>query len=361
MEAMYERDPFREILMILGEDFDGHSALAKYPPNVTALDMHQLSRSLSLEQRCLLTLKIIQSSGCNARIHIRPSTFGDMFLNRFGSALAGRDVTYYRFLDEEEIENARMVVHYSCLPTISANLPYISRIISDNDTTIHRDHHRIGLHPHKWERLYAPIEPPSPLTTRGPDARSGILWASRLDRQKRPSLLPLIAAELRQHRPKMSMDVFGTSVFGHFDPRSLRDLSNLDYHGPYEDFYSLDLSRYSLFIYTSWCDGLPNVLLEAMAAGLIVIAPDVGGIAELVIDGETGILLPSLASDAEMAEAYCDAIVRLTDDPELSARLVQGASDLIRTRHSWQAYVRRVADIFNLDDEATIDVRAYPL
>ncbi|MFC7399557.1 glycosyltransferase [Chelatococcus sp. GCM10030263] len=361
MEAMYQRNPFREILVILGEDFDGHSSLGKYPPNVTVLNLHHLCASTSLEQRCLLALKIVQSSCPDARIHVRPSTFGDMFLKRFGSALTGRDVTYYRFLDEEEIEDGHMVVHYSSLPIISANLPHISRIVSDNDTTIHRDQHRIGLHREKWQRLYAPVEAPASIPTRTADACDHILWASRLDRQKRPTLLPLIAAALHPRKPELIIDAYGTSVFGHFDPGALRGFANLTYHGAYEGFHSLQLSKYSTFVYTSWCDGLPNVLLEAMAAGLIVVAPNVGGIAELVIDGETGILLPSLASDADMAKAYCDAIVRLANEPSLGPRLVQGASDLIRERHSWQSYVRRVADIFNLHDEATVDVRAYPL
>jgi glycosyltransferase involved in cell wall biosynthesis len=361
MEAMYQRTPFREMLVILGEDFYGLSSAGKYPSNVTVLNLHHLCASLSLEQRCLLTLKIVQSSCPDARIHVRPSTFGDMFLKRFGSALSDRDVTYYRFLDEEEIENGRLVVHYSSLPIIAANLPHLSRIVSDNGTTIRQDQHRIGLHQDKWQRLYAPIQGPASIPARTAEARSHILWASRLDRQKRPTLLPLIAAALHPRVPQSSIDAYGTSVFGHFDAGSLSGFPNLAYHGAYEGFNSLDLGKYSIFMYTSWCDGLPNVLLEAMAAGLIVIAPDVGGIAELVIDGETGILLPSLASDADMAKAYCDAIVRLTDEPSLGPRLVQGASDLIQRRHSWQSYVRRVADIFNLPDEATVDVRAYPL
>jgi glycosyltransferase involved in cell wall biosynthesis len=38
-----------------------------------------------------------------------------------------------------------------------------------------------------------------------------------------------------------------------------------------------------------------------MSYGLAVVAPDIGGISEIVIDGETGILLPSLPKDDEMA------------------------------------------------------------
>jgi len=57
-------------------------------------------------------------------------------------------------------------------------------------------------------------------------------------------------------------------------------------------------------------------------AGLPVIAPDVGGIAEIIVDGDSGLFLPTLANDYETAAAYAAAIVRLADDPALRAKLV---------------------------------------
>jgi glycosyltransferase involved in cell wall biosynthesis len=53
-------------------------------------------------------------------------------------------------------------------------------------------------------------------------------------------------------------------------------------------------------------------VIEAMAAGLPVVASSVGGLPELVADGETGILVP--AGDAV---ALAEALARLLDDPEL--------------------------------------------
>jgi glycosyltransferase involved in cell wall biosynthesis len=58
------------------------------------------------------------------------------------------------------------------------------------------------------------------------------------------------------------------------------------------------LSLARLFILPSLWEGMPNVLLEAMAAGKAVIATEVGGIPEVVVHGETGILVPPEDSDA---------------------------------------------------------------
>jgi glycosyltransferase involved in cell wall biosynthesis len=66
-------------------------------------------------------------------------------------------------------------------------------------------------------------------------------------------------------------------------------------------------------------DVLPVSLVEAMAAGVPVVTTPIGGIGELVRDGETGLLV-----EPDNAEAVADAVARLLRDPALCARLVAG-------------------------------------
>jgi glycosyltransferase involved in cell wall biosynthesis len=68
-------------------------------------------------------------------------------------------------------------------------------------------------------------------------------------------------------------------------------------------------------------DGIPNVLVEAMRVGLPVISTAVSGIPELVVDEETGLLVPP-----RDAQALASALGRLLDDAELRARLAAGAA-----------------------------------
>jgi colanic acid/amylovoran biosynthesis glycosyltransferase len=85
---------------------------------------------------------------------------------------------------------------------------------------------------------------------------------------------------------------------------------------------------------TGYMDGIPVSLMEAMATGLPVIATSVSGIPELVIDGQTGILVAA-GDEQELASA----IVRLCEEPELGVRLA------LRARY-------RVVERFNLDVES---------
>ncbi len=91
---------------------------------------------------------------------------------------------------------------------------------------------------------------------------------------------------------------------------------------------------------------MPNVVLEAIAAGLPVIAPDIGGIGEIIVDGDSGLLLPALTDDDEMAAAYAAAIIRLTDDSALRGRLATGALKRLADRHDPAVFTTAVRTIF---------------
>jgi glycosyltransferase involved in cell wall biosynthesis len=77
-------------------------------------------------------------------------------------------------------------------------------------------------------------------------------------------------------------------------------------------------------------DGLPNTLLEAMAAGRPVVASRVAGIPDVVTDGVNGLLVPE-----KDPRALGAALVRLIDDAATRARLGQAARRTAVTRLGW--------------------------
>src|SRR5205085_2276672 len=98
----------------------------------------------------------------------------------------------------------------------------------------------------------------------------------------------------------------------------------------------LDLYRSShAFLHVSFSEGLPQVLFEAFAAALPVVATAVGGVPEAV--GDAAILIP--AADAAAA---ADALERLAGDDELRQRLAGAGIERVRTR-TLEAESARVA------------------
>jgi colanic acid/amylovoran biosynthesis glycosyltransferase len=92
---------------------------------------------------------------------------------------------------------------------------------------------------------------------------------------------------------------------------------------------------------TGYMDGIPVSLMEAMATGLPVVATSISGIPELVIDGQTGILVA--AGDVQ---ELAGAIVRLCEDPELGVRLARRARSLVVERFNLDVESDRLASLF---------------
>lgn len=76
--------------------------------------------------------------------------------------------------------------------------------------------------------------------------------------------------------------------------------------------------RMSIFILPSLLEGFGIVLLEAMAAGVPVIATNVNGIKEVVVDGESGILVSPKDPDA-----IANAVFKIIEQPQLSNKLIE--------------------------------------
>jgi glycosyltransferase involved in cell wall biosynthesis len=88
------------------------------------------------------------------------------------------------------------------------------------------------------------------------------------------------------------------------------------------------LRRSGLLVVPSFSEGLPVVIMEAMAGGLPVVASAVDGIPELVRDGDTGLLVPP--GDPER---LAQAILTLLHDPAMAGRMGEAGRSLVARRH----------------------------
>jgi glycosyltransferase involved in cell wall biosynthesis len=97
----------------------------------------------------------------------------------------------------------------------------------------------------------------------------------------------------------------------------------------------------AVYINTSRHEGMPLAVLEAMAYGLPVVAPRVGGLPEMVADGREGLLAP--AADADQLAERC---LRLLDEPDLRRRLGEAARARVEREFSLAAMARRYLGLY---------------
>jgi len=101
------------------------------------------------------------------------------------------------------------------------------------------------------------------------------------------------------------------------------------------------LSALDLSVLPSHSEGVSLALLEAMAAGLPVIATAVGGLPEVVTDGENGLLIPP-----KDPEALALALARLLDDPDLAKKLGKNAQRHVEAHYSMECLGREINEIY---------------
>lgn len=103
-----------------------------------------------------------------------------------------------------------------------------------------------------------------------------------------------------------------------------------------ELFQNLDI-----FILPSVWEGLGIAILEAQAIGVPVLASNVGGIKEIVKDGETGLLF-----EPKDSEAIFKSIERLVSNQDLAAKIVEQANKQVRANFDYKIMVKNYTDLY---------------
>ena len=116
---------------------------------------------------------------------------------------------------------------------------------------------------------------------------------------------------------------------------------NVHFIGRCDDVPSLLASSFACVL-TSSAEGFSNSILEYMAAGKPVVATNVGGAAEAVIEGETGYLVAS-DDDAALAQR----LIELLDDPEKTAAFGGAGRKIAAEKFSTQAQLDKTLELYN--------------
>jgi glycosyltransferase involved in cell wall biosynthesis len=165
-----------------------------------------------------------------------------------------------------------------------------------------------ALVPHKGQRHL--IEAAAIVVTKVPDARFVIAGDGELR--------PVLERQIKERRLEKHVFLLG------FRP----------------DILSVH-KAFDVFVMSSVTEGLGTSLLDAMACAKPVVATTAGGMPEVVVEGETGVLVPPRDH-----EAMADAIVRLLRDRALRSRMGQAGEARVRERFSSERMVENTLAVY---------------
>lgn len=101
------------------------------------------------------------------------------------------------------------------------------------------------------------------------------------------------------------------------------------------------LSACDIFVLPSYTEGLPNVVVEAMACKRPVIATQIGGIPEIIVDNKNGILIPP-----KDMQALYSKIMLLCKNYKIAKDLGNAGYDTVIGKFSWDKSAEQIADIY---------------
>lgn len=165
-----------------------------------------------------------------------------------------------------------------------------------------------------------------------------VLFVGRLSAEKGVDVVVKTASLL----PDVPFYVAGTGNV------EIPDLPNLNYIGYQNKKDLMDVYKNAamLMFPSKWEEVCPMVLLEAASFGLPVVGSNLGGVKDIVFDGESGILFNPLDSHAE--KSACQAVRALWEDEEKRLRMGKKAFELLHIHYCSESFYEKLLEVYSL-------------
>ncbi|MCH9652925.1 MAG: glycosyltransferase [Planctomycetes bacterium] len=170
-----------------------------------------------------------------------------------------------------------------------------------------------------------------------------VLFVGRLDPQKAPGNLLTAFDQFAEQNTEFHLLFVGDGplrVELEQDVSQLACAKRIHFAGWQSQIPQLMKASSCLVLPSLW-EGMPNVVLEAMAAGLPVISTAVDGVSELIQDGEQGTLVAS-GSSKEILEALLD----LSSRPAVFQKMAENAQNTVKKEFTWDSIAQKYEQIY---------------
>ena len=278
-------------------------------------------------------------------VHAFNSTVAFDVLEAFGPELAeGSSLYLSTFAVDRSDDGERLSVMFLRAPGF---LDPIGGVLVDSEHYVRQVVEELGYAQEKFTVQRTVVEVPrrsrNEVVGVGRTRPLRVLWAGRFDLPKRLDVLARIAAEAQARGLPIEVHFYGLEVMG--DPTLRQTLDALERagairHEPFARFEDLPVNDIDVYVLTSEWEGVPLGILEAMSAGLPVVAPTVGGVGE-VLDESTGFPVDRF----DDVDAYLSAFSSIIADEPEALRRADTAQRRVTSVFSRGAFDERLASI----------------
>lgn len=307
----------------------------KLSTDIDFVKLSDISEDIGYEKQIDIFASFIVQNNIK-RLIIANSMFGYNFILRYKKLLEYLDIKIYVYAFNENISEYGRIGGY-----IHEQIPLIYnsiyKVITDNSLMPEKMIKEHGYTVNKHQTHYQYVEEKVIAPVKKDKEKLKILWASRICYQKMPEILAEINKRISSD---FTIDVYGT-LEDFYDLNFIKE-NNLNYKGVFNGINSIPTNEYDLYLYTSNSDGMPNILLEIATKGLPIIAPNVGGVGDFIINNETGILI----DDYKDVDTYLKAIEKMKDS-NFRYKLAKNSQELLKDKYSKNKWKARIKEIFD--------------
>jgi glycosyltransferase involved in cell wall biosynthesis len=294
------------------------------PHGTVLVSMYPLHPQLTEDDVDALTIKVLQAAAAKARLHFGRSVYAARFWRRFGPLLRDNRAILYRLGEDRRTVDGREFLVDEDFNFISDCLGTLDTLLSSNQGIIARDQARIGTMQDKWRLLPVPVAV-APVVRDHGGFHYRLAWLAQPEEVDRTGLPIAIAAVLASRGLNVRIDPWSGAI---------------------------DPSQIDAVLCTAKPSGLRRPLLQAMAAGLPIIARQTGGLDDLVLDGQTGLTLKGALDEPALADSCVTAIKYLYNDTIRYAMLSRQARELVETQYGTDKFLAKLKEIFSDADAA---------
>ncbi|MBX2880564.1 MAG: glycosyltransferase [Granulosicoccus sp.] len=164
----------------------------------------------------------------------------------------------------------------------------------------------------------------------------------RISEEKRPHLWMDVARQLQEIDPGMHFIMVGTGpmealIAEYVDEIGLKNIHMVGKQTQVGPWYDL----FDVLLLTSRVEGVSNVVIESQHSGCPVVAPNVGGLSEAMLDDSTGYLL-----DDHSVESFAGAVCRIIDNDSQRIAFAERARDFARSKFSIEGMIVNYQSVF---------------